>query len=256
MLPCARRIGFSLVCAWSLGLVLSGATQVKAQEAGATKVLPPISSKPLFDGKTLEGWDGDPRLWQVRDGVIRGETSPENAAKGNTFLICKAGEFRDFELQLEFRCNADNNSGIQYRSRHIQDGSESNPWVVRGYQHELRNEEKFPDVCGFIYDEGGKRGRLCLVGERASWDASGKHVTGDALITQDEFRKQFRLNDWNHVRIVVIGNRIRHFLNGKLILDFEDNDSERKLERGVIALQLHAGKPMWAEFREIRIQAF
>src|SRR5437763_286916 len=93
----------------------------------------------LFNGKDLTGWDGDPRLWSVRDGVLRGETTAENPASGNTFIIWKGGTLRDFELRLTFRMNASNNSGIQYRSKHINDASVRNKWVVRGYQHELRN---------------------------------------------------------------------------------------------------------------------
>jgi hypothetical protein len=69
--------------------------------------------KRIFNGKDLSGWDGDPRLWSVKDGAIRGETTPEKAAKGNTFLIWKDGATKDFELRLSFRCNAANTSGIQ-----------------------------------------------------------------------------------------------------------------------------------------------
>src|SRR4051794_16514335 len=66
----------------------------------------------LFNGQDLAGWDGDPRLWSVKDGVIRGETTTQNPAKGNTFLIWKGGTADDFELRLKFRCNAANNSGV------------------------------------------------------------------------------------------------------------------------------------------------
>ena len=80
-----------------------------------------------------------------------------------------------------FRCNASNNSGIQYRSKHITDDNVKNKWVVRGYQHELGNENKFPNTSGFIYDEGGKRGRICLVGEKANWTDGKKAVESTFL---------------------------------------------------------------------------
>ena len=79
----------------------------------------------LFNGKDLTGWDGDLRLWSVKDGVIHGETTKENAAKGNTFLIWQEGETKDFELRLSFRCNATNNSGIQYRSEHLTESQQT-----------------------------------------------------------------------------------------------------------------------------------
>lgn len=210
--------------------------------------------KVLFNGKDLTGWDGDPRLWSVKDGVIHGETTADNAAKGNTFLIWKDGRTKDFELRLSFRCSATNNSGIQYRSKHITDGKVGNQWVVRGYQHELRNEHKFPNVAGFIYDEGGKRGRICLVGEQATWEKEGKKLIKSTLIDEAAFQKLFKLDDWNDVVIVAQGNHIQHYLNNTLILDFTDNNAELALSEGILALQLHAGKPMWAEFKNIRIR--
>lgn len=207
----------------------------------------------LFNGKDLSGWNGDPAYWSVKDGIIHGETTSDNPAKGNTFLIWTGGTAKDFELKLEFRCTADNNSGIQYRSKHITDSSAKNKWVVRGYQHELRNEVKFPDVSGFIYDEGGKRRRICLTGEKATWEKDGKKVQ-ETLIEAAAYEKLFKLNDWNEVTIRAKGKNVQHFMNGKLVLDFTDNDPALALSEGVIALQLHAGKPMWTEFRNIRIK--
>ena len=220
---------------------------------GTTAPPEPAGVRPIFNGKDLTDWEGDPRLWSVRDGTIHGETTDENPAKGNTFLIWQGGKTKDFDLRLSFRSNATNNSGIQYRSKHIRDGNPPNAWVVRGYQHEIRNELDLPSVAGFIYDEGGKRGRLCLVGEEAVWQRDGKKVISDALIDQAGFKELFRLDDWNQVVIVARGHRTRHFLNGRLIVDFTDNDPDLALSDGILALQLHAGKPMWVEFKDIRI---
>lgn len=206
----------------------------------------------IFNGVDLTGWNGDTRLWTVKDGVIHGETTAETPAMGNTFIIWKHGVTKDFDLRLSFRCNATNNSGIQYRSTHITDGVRNN-WVVRGYQHELRNEITWPNVSGFIYDEGGKRGRICLVGEKASWEEDGKKVT-DTLIDQDGWNGLFKLDDWNDVVIIAKGNHIQHYMNGRLILDFTDNEPKLTLTEGVLALQLHAGKPMWTEFKDVRIK--
>lgn len=217
---------------------------------------PPESSdmKTIFNGRDLTGWDGNNDLWSVRDGVIHGETTEEKKADGNTFLIWKDGVTKDFELRLSFRCNATNNSGIQYRSKHITEGSPRNKWIVRGYQHELRNEVAFPNVSGFIYDEGGKRGRICLVGEKGSWETDGKKTESSSLVDQDGWKKLFRLDDWNDAIIIAKGNHIQHYMNGQLILDFTDDEPNMALSEGVLAVQLHAGKPMWAEFRNIRIR--
>mgnify|MGYP000073679343 CR=1 FL=1 len=243
-----RNLARLLACA-----ALTSLGTLRAQEP-APKTLPPEPPGMIsvFNGKDLSGWDGDPRLWSVKDGVIRGETTPEKSAKGNTFLILKDKKFSDFDLRLSFRCNASNNSGIQYRSRHITEGKVNNSWVVRGYQHEIRNETKMPSVSGFIYDEGGKRGRICLAGEEAVWE-NGKKTVKNTLIDAEQYAKLFKLDQWNDVAIIAQGKRIRHYLNGTLILDFTDNDPELALKEGIIALQLHAGKPMWAEYKNIRI---
>jgi hypothetical protein len=231
--------------------LLSG--DLLADEASSTAPPEPAAMRSLFNGKDLQGWDGDPKLWSVKDGVLHGETTAENPAKGNTFIIWKDGKTKDFDLRLSFRCNATNNSGIQYRSKHITDGNVRNPWVVRGYQHELRNESKLPSVAGFIYDEGGKRGRICLVGEKAVWEKDGKKVVGN-LIDQEGYKKLFKLDDWNDVVIIAKGNHIQHFLNSTLIVDFTDNEPQLALTEGVLALQLHAGNPMWVDFKNIRLK--
>ena len=228
------------------------ATTVAADDG---KAPPESGMTAIFNGKDLTGWDGDPRLWSVKDGAIHGETTAEQKAKGNTFLIWKGGRTTDFELRLSFRCSASNNSGIQYRSKHITEGV-GNDWVVRGYQHEIRNENKLPNVSGFIYDEGGstgKRGRIILVGQKGEWKDGKLKVSKDNLISADEFANLFRLNEWNDVIIRAKGHHIQHYMNGRLTMDFVDSP-ENALSDGVLALQLHAGKPMFAEFKDIRIK--
>jgi len=209
--------------------------------------------KTLFNGVDLTGWDGDSRLWSVKDGVIRGETTAEKKANRNTFLIWQGGNVSDFELKLSFRCNATNNSGIQYRSKHITDESAPNKWVVRGYQHEIRNENTAPNVPGFIYDEGGKRKRICLAGEKATWTKDGKTVE-ETFLSAEDIKSIVKVDDWNDVRILAQGQRLQHFLNGKKILDCTDAHPELSLSEGVLALQLHGGKPMWVEFKDIKLR--
>ena len=214
----------------------------------------PADMKAIFNGQDLTGWDGDPRLWSVRNGAIHGETTPEKRAHGNTFLIWKGGVLKDFELRLSFRCSATNNSGIQYRSTHLTNGKVPNRWVVAGYQHEIRNEIKLPSVAGFIYEERGKRGRMCLVGERAVWGEDGKKRVLGTLIDQRGYEKLFRLDDWNDVVIIAEGPRIRHYLNGRLILECVDRHPQLARREGILAFQIHAGRPMWVEFRNVRLR--
>ena len=226
-----------------------------AQDAAVVEAPPETDDmQSLFNGTDLDGWEGDERLWEVTDGMIRGETTAEKASKGNTFLIWK-DEVTDFELRLSFRVSSINNSGIQYRSAHITDPAKKprNAHVLRGYQHEIRNSGDLPSVAGFIYDEGGKRKRMCLVGDKAVWK-DGKKVVESTLISAEDFKKLFRVDQWNDVIIVAKGTRIQHYLNGRLILDFTDSEDQATL-KGRLGLQLHGGKPMWAEYKDIRMKS-
>ena len=91
----------------------------------------------------------------------------------------------------------------------------------------------------------------------ATWQGSGKtskQITGK-LIDGAGFRKLFKLDDWNDVIIIARGRHIQHYLNGRLILDFTDS-KELALLDGILAFQLHAGEPMFAEFKNIRIKEY
>jgi len=83
----------------------------------------------IFDGKTLDKWDGNPEFWRVEEGTITGQTTDAKPTKGNTFIIWRGGETADFELKLEYKI-INGNSGIQYRSFEVP----NEKWVIGGYQ--------------------------------------------------------------------------------------------------------------------------
>src|SRR6056297_2175799 len=84
----------------------------------------------LFNGKNLEGWDGNPELWSVEDGVIVGKTTGPEQLDYNQFLIWEGGDVENFELRVKVK-QSGNNSGIQYRSANREDVGK---WSVKGYQ--------------------------------------------------------------------------------------------------------------------------
>ena len=173
--------------------------------------------EPLFNGKNLEGWDGDPKLWSVRDGMIVGSTEGVKL-KSNSFLITKQ-PYKNFILRAEVKLR-NHNSGIQFRSEALPD------WVVRGYQADMAEN----NYWGSIYDERG-RGMLA-----EGWKGKAEKVV--------------KLKDWNEYEILCDGDHIQLKLNGMVTADIHDS---AKLE-GIIALQIHAGPPMEAYFRNVRIK--
>ena len=113
--------------------------------------------KPIFDGKTLDGWDGNPKFWSVQDGCITGETTAANPTQGNTFLIWRGGQVADFELKTEFRMPVPGfaNSGIQYRSREepkdwgkwVRSSSATSRQTVAACLRRVRSEEPSSRPC-------------------------------------------------------------------------------------------------------------
>src|SRR5881396_2242687 len=126
----------------------------------------------IFNGKDLAGWDGNPKLWSVKDGAITGQTTAENPAKGNTFLIWTNGTVSDFELRCSFKIvpgdqKGFGNSGIQYRSKVLDPSN----WVVGGYQADMEVGTKF---TGILYEERMTRGIMAERGEKVVWNKECK----------------------------------------------------------------------------------
>lgn len=181
---------------------------------------------PLFNGRNLDGWEGDPALWAVRDGAIAGSTDSRRIER-NTFLIyCEP--FSDFILRAEARLR-NGNSGIQFRSTVLPGPG----WVVAGYQADFSDAGE-RSAWGNFYEERG-RGRGVMKTPDEGWR------TG---------QKVFRRGGWNDYEIHAEGNHIRLTLNGTVTID----TSDEKARSGVIALQLHSGEPMQVEFRNLRIK--
>lgn len=208
-----------------------------------------------FNGRDLAGWDGDPRLWSVKDGVIHGETTPDKPARGNTFLIWRDGKLKDFELRLKFRIE-NGNSGVQYRSKEV------SKWVVSGYQAEVENN---PGKVGFLYHERG-RGWLTNVGDFMVIDEKGNKEVVSNVSNVDELVKAgyYKPKDWNEYRIIARGNHLVHYLNGYQTMELIDNDrvtdpddpkdTKGAAREGILALQIHQGPPMVVEFKDVKIR--
>jgi len=225
-----------LVLSWCIAcLTISPATAEDSADAGFV---------PIFDGKSLAGWEGKPEFWRVEDGAIVGETTAENPTKGNTFLIWRQGEVDDFELKLAFRLR-NHNSGIQYRSRDLGNA------VVGGYQADIA--ESTQPFCGILYEEKG-RGILARRGQRVTVTASGEKEPGEPIGTPEELGKAIKAGDWNDYLIVARGNRLQHFINGQLMSETVDDQVEKRAMQGILALQLHAGPPMKVEFKDIQLK--
>jgi hypothetical protein len=219
-----RSINFILIPLLSAGWLLacSGAPQ-GWMTCGTTALAGDESDEgfsPLFDGKSLAGWEGDEQIWKAESGMIVGD-SP--GIKRNEFLATKK-RYSNFELRLEFRLrDGSGNSGIQFRSTRVADSSE-----VSGYQADIG--EKY---WGCLYDES-RRNKI-LVQAPAELD------------------EVLRKDGWNSYVIRAEGNHITLSVNGRKTVDYREQDQDISGE-GIIALQVHAGGPLRVEFKNLRIR--
>lgn len=206
----------------------------------------------IFNGKDLTGWDGNPKLWSVKDGAIIGRTTIENPTKGNTFLIWTNGTTADFELRASYKITPNNdkgfaNSGFQYRSKILDQAN----WVVGGYQGDL---EAGATYSGILYEEKMTRGIMAARGQKVVWDKDCKKQVTGAVGQSDEIQAAIKREDWNEYVIIAKGNHLQHFINGKPTVDVSDECESKAAKSGVLALQLHAGPPMTVEFKNIRVK--
>ncbi len=197
----------------------------------------------LFDGKTLNGWEGKPQFWSVQDGVITGQTTKDNPTKGNTFLIWRGGKTADFELRLDFRI-VGGNSGIQYRSE------EKGDFVVGGYQADFEAGDRF---IGILYEEKG-RGILALRGHKVVIAEDGKKETVGTTCDEKEMLASIKKEGWNEYLITAKGNHLVQKINGHTTVDVTDNQTSKSSAEGILALQLHQGPPMLVQFKNIRLK--
>ncbi len=197
----------------------------------------------IFNGKDLNGWDGNPALWSVRDGTITGVTTKADPIKLNQFLIWRDGTVEDFELKLKLRMVGNNNSGIQYRSRELENAGK---WVAGGYQCDVHPN---PPFCAMLYEERG-RGIVAKRGSHIRIGADGKKEE----VAKLDPPERVDLGQWNEFHIIARGCRLEHRLNGTVTVIVEDLQENRRSLKGIIAFQLHRGAPMEVQIKDVRLK--
>lgn len=232
----SRRNWLSLAFAGLAAIGLCSSVSVGADDDGW---------QTIFDGKTLDGWDGNPDFWRVEEGTITGQTTADKPTKGNTFIIWRKGETTDFELKLEYKI-VGGNSGIQYRSFEVPD----NKWVIGGYQADFEAGDTY---SGINYGERF-RGILALRGQKTVIGADHKPKVLETFGDTKEIQTKIKKEDWNTYHVSAKGFTFTHKINDVTTSICTDEDTEQRRAKGVLALQLHAGPPMKVQFRNIKIK--
>jgi len=189
-----------------------------------TAAADPVS---LFDGKTLEGWEGNTKVWRVEDGAIVGGSMEGNAR--NEFLATKK-TYKNFVLRLEYKLVGTEgfvNGGVQFHSKRAEDPKQAHEMV--GYQADIG---------------GGYSG--CLNNELRKPQFLG--VADKKVVSTIE-----KPGEWNRYEIRVEGPHVQLSINGTKTSEYTEKDPAVPLE-GIIGLQIHGNCKAVISFRKIEIE--
>lgn len=199
----------------------------------------------LFDGKTLDGWDGDRTIWSVQDGTITGQTKADTGLKENNFLIWK-DQVENFELRLKFRLE-NGNSGIYYRAQKRRPGQTGGDPLV-GTQADFDASGRWTGVIMeyLLRDVLAERGQKVVIDEQGKKQAT---PLGDPA----ELLKAVKAKDWNDYTVMAKGGNVMLQINGVTMCELEDRDPKR-LVHGWLAVQVHVGPSMRVQFKDIYLR--
>jgi hypothetical protein len=187
----------------------------------------------LFDGVSLKGWDGNSKFWRVENGSIVGESTPTNPS-GNTYLVYRGLEAKDFTLKVEIKVEGDGGSGIQYRSRTglpwlrpipanvtANVGPLNLGWMMTGPQADFWPSRVY---TGQFYSENTPMRILAWRGQIVEgFGEKSKRLMG-TIADRTALGTVVRANDWNQYTVIARGGTFLHIVNGQLLAAMIDDD--------------------------------
>lgn len=217
----------------------------------------------IFDGKTLNGWDGAPGIWRVEDGAIVGESSPEHPS-GTTNIIWRGGEVGNFELKVEMKLEgAGANGGIQYRSLNVpppppapvpadrlaqmtdaqkkqveqrqEIAAKYAKWNMKGYQADFDYGNRY---TGQLYEQGTGRGIIAWRGQVVETEQGRRPRLLATLGSPDDLKAFIKPGDWNQYEVIADGNTLIHIINGHVMSILIDNDPTFSQAKGLIGFEI------------------
>lgn len=185
----------------------------------------------LFDGTSLKGWDGNPRIWRVENGAIVGESTPTNPS-GNSYIVNKTVEAHDFTLKFEIKVEGSGGSGLQYRSKTGIPWRRPIPanlqpvnlnWMQTGPQADFWPSQIY---TGQVYSENTPMGIEAYRGQVVEGNGLGARRLMGTIGDLTELGKLVKMNDWNEYTIIARGPMVLHIVNGQLMAAFVDDDPQ------------------------------
>ena len=170
----------------------------------------------IFDGRSMNGWEGDTSFWRIEDGCFVGEVTPEKPLKTNTFMIYRGETPANFEFKASYRISPEGNSGIQYRSEELGNIK----FAMKGYQADIDGDNKY---TGQNYEERG-RGFLAMRGQKAVLKEGQKPEIIGTVGNSDSLKSVIKVGDWNQIYIIANGNNIKHYIKAVVMNQTKDKN--------------------------------
>lgn len=218
----------------------------------------------MFDGATLNGWDGDKNLWRIVDGAIESESTCEKPT-GTIYLIWQGGEAADFEMKLEMKGEgAHVNSGVQYRGaiqapregrgpggggrgrgpRTCPSGQPAGTppsresqakWDMLGAQFDFDGQNRY---SGQYYEQATGRGIIAWRGQVVRTEEGKSPRLLATLGDRDELGGYVKVDDWNQLHIIARGTTMTHIINGHVMSILIDDDPTKFRKSGLIGFEI------------------
>ena len=204
----------------------------------------------LFDGKSLKGWDGNPKFWRVEGGAIVGESTPANPS-GNSYIVYRGLEAKNFTLKFEIKIEGSGGSGIQYRSKTglpwlaripanvtANVGPVNLEWMMTGPQADFWPSEVY---TGQFYSENTPMRILAWRGQVVEgFGAASKRLMG-TIADRRALGALVHMNDWNQYTVIARGGTFLHILNGQLMAVMIDDDpASSNNQPGMFGIEIEA----------------
>jgi Domain of Unknown Function (DUF1080) len=220
----------------------------------------------IFDGNSFNGWDADPSIWRVEDGVMVGETL-EGKPKGNNYIVYRGQKTRDFDLKLQMKIEKGGGGGIQYRSvtgapwtrpqppglppydlRFMMTGPQADFWFPVRVQA--------ADYTGQWYSENTMQGILAYRGQVTEALPGETNRLVANIGDKRALGGYVKVNEWNDYEVIARGGVMMHIMNGQLMAVFiDDNKGSVNNQPGRIGFEIES-QPCKISVRDIWLRTF
>jgi hypothetical protein len=245
-----RGIVLGLACWCALASAVSGQNPVA-----------PTGPRALFNGKDLDGWEGNKEIWSMKDGVLTG-TMPGGLKTEDRFLVWKGGELGDFQLEFSYKMTSSRPEMPAYFQLIFRADTSETPYHGAGINTQLLGFLKdltyFGQVAEGPVTKPGMRGYLAEPGAPVILHDADVGKENEVSTKNMKRFAAYLHRGWNDFRLLTKGNHLQTWLNGRPLVDLTDLTKGVKLKGGlaffIVQVSNASGTPdITGQFKDFRL---